>query len=183
MARGKRARIEQPRSRLQRIIEREAMETQAAPLVNDFAFSHGDYGQLGKLNDARHALINRGGTPVARWTHAKLLSDSQQAAIAHCVRLWSMINGRSLVAVLDKIPGSNHGDGYNEQYALSELASMKAYIPSKYWGVFESVCRFDEPAGYAGSRLTDCTNDQTATARVVVQFVADIIAMNERLSY
>jgi hypothetical protein len=42
--------------------------------------------------------------------------------------------------------------------------------------------RFDEPAGFAGSSLTDCKNDQVASARVVVQFVADIIAMKERLA-
>lgn len=37
-------------------------------------------------------LINRGGTPVARWKAAKLLSDSQVAAIDHCEALWSRLD-------------------------------------------------------------------------------------------
>lgn len=44
-----------------------------------------------------HTLINRGGTPVGRWKAAKLLSDSQVAAIDHCEMLWSRLGGKALV--------------------------------------------------------------------------------------
>ena len=44
-----------------------------------------------------HTLINRGGTPVARWKAAKLLSDSQVAAIDHCEALWARLGGKALV--------------------------------------------------------------------------------------
>ncbi len=129
-----------------------------------------------------HTLINRGGTPVARWKAAKLLSDSQVAAIDHCETLWARLCGKALVMDLARIPGAGQGNGWAEQEALDDLKRIKAYIPAKYWSVFENVCRFDETAGFAGSALTDCRNDQVATARVTVQFVADIIAMKERLS-
>ncbi len=129
-----------------------------------------------------HTLINRGGTPVARWRAAKLLSDSQVAAIDHCETLWARLGSKALVMDLARIPGAGQGNGWSEQEALDDLRRIKAYIPAKYWSVFENVCCFDETAGFAGSALTDCRNDQVATARVTVQFVADIIAMKERLS-
>lgn len=128
-------------------------------------------------------LINRGGTPVARWKTAKLLSDSQVAAIDHCETLWSRLGGKGLVMDLARIPGAGQGNDWAEQEALDDLKRIKGYVPAKYWSVFENVCRFDETAGFAGSALTDCRNDQVAAARVPVQFVADIIAMNERLSF
>lgn len=126
-------------------------------------------------------LVNRGGTPIARWRAANLLSYSQIAAIEHCERLWERLPGKGLVMDIGKVPGAGAGDGWAEQEALDDLRRIKGHVPARYWDVFENVCRFDEPAGFAGSALTDCRNDQVATARVTVQFVADIIAMKERL--
>lgn len=128
-----------------------------------------------------HTLINRGGTPVARWKAAKLLSDSQVAAIDHCEALWALLGGKSLIMDLARIPGAGQGNGWAEQEALDDLKRIKGYVPAKYWSVFENVCRFDETAGFAGSSLTECRNDQVSAARVTIQFVADIIAMKERL--
>ncbi|MES3152538.1 hypothetical protein [Sphingomonas faeni] len=128
-----------------------------------------------------HTLINRGGTPVARWKAAKLLSDSQAAAIDHCEALWARLGGKGLVMDLSRIPGAGQGNGWSEQEALDDLKRIKGYFPNKYWAVYENVCRFDEPAGFAGSALTECRNDQVAAARTTVQFVADVIAMKERL--
>jgi len=128
-----------------------------------------------------HTLINRGGTPVARWKAAKLLSDSQVAAIDHCETLWSRLGGKALVMDLARIPGAGQGNGWAEQEALDDLKRIKGYVPAKYWSVYENVCRFDEPAGTAGSGLANNTRSAIDAARIVVSFVADIIAMRERL--
>lgn len=125
-------------------------------------------------------LVNRGSSPVARWKTAGLLSASQIAAIDHCEALWGQLGGKSLVMNFDRI-GGGQGNGWAEQEALDDLARFKGYIPSKYWTVFENVCRFDEPAGTAGSSLSTNARSSIDTARVVVMFVADIIAMRERL--
>jgi hypothetical protein len=127
-------------------------------------------------------LANRGGTPIARWKAAKLLSETQLAAITYCENLWGQLNGKSLVMDYGKVIGGTGGNGWAEQEALDDLHRIKGYIPMKWWSIFESVCRFDEPAGFAGSRITDCANDQVSAARTTVQFVADVIAMKERLS-
>jgi hypothetical protein len=126
-------------------------------------------------------LVNRGGTPVARWKAAALLSESQIAAIDHCERLWDRLPGKGLVADLTKAPGAGAGDGWVEQEALDDLRRIKGYVPARYWSVFENVCRFDEGAGFAGSAMTSVRSDQVTAARLTVMFVADIIAMNERL--
>lgn len=150
-----------------------------APLVNDYAAQHGQYDRNLRV------VINRGGTPVARWQTAGLLSVSQNAAIAHCIALWDAIGtSGGLVANLDRTVFGSPGEGsMREIEARDNLHRIKGYVPDKYYDVFENVCRFDEPAGYAGSRLTECQNDAVATARTVVQFVADVISMKERLSY
>lgn len=171
------------RGPLQRIYDREVAANDAGPEVNDFAKAHGDYRARGKYNGARNMLVNRGGTPVARWITAGLLSDSQQAAIKHCERLWSELNGKRITANWDATGGGGAGDGWAEQEALDSLKRIKAYVPPKYWSIFEGVCRFDEPAGVAGSQLTANSSDQSCAARTTVQFVADIIVMKERLSY
>ncbi len=128
-----------------------------------------------------HTLINRGGTPVARWKAAKLLSDSHVAAIDHCETLWSRLGGKALVMDLARIPGAGQGNGWAEQEALDDLKRIKGYVPPKYWNLFENVCRFDMAAGFAGSDLTACRIDQVSAARKTVQFGADIIAMKEQL--
>jgi hypothetical protein len=82
------------------------------------------------------------------------------------VAIVSRMGGKALVMDLTRIPGAGQGNGWAEQEALDDLKRIKSYIPAKYWAVFENVCRFDETAGFAGSALTDCRNDQVATARV-----------------
>ena len=70
-------------------------------------------------------LINRGGTPVARWKAANLLSDSQVAAIDHCETLWARLGGKGLVMDLARIPGAGQGNGWAEQEALDDLKPIK----------------------------------------------------------
>ena len=127
-------------------------------------------------------LVNRGGTPVARWKAANLLSATQVAAIDHCEALWARLGGKSLVMDFDRIPGGGQGNGWSEQEALDDLKRIKGYVPAKYWDTFENVVRFDEAAGVAGSSLTAVRSDQVTAARIVVQFVADVITMKERLT-
>lgn len=177
---GKRTKLKiDTRGPLQKLADAEAANDARPPTVNAFAEQHGDYQRNLRV------VINRGGTPIARWQAAGLLSDSQNAAIAHCIRLWEAIGiSGGLVANLDRTVFGCPGDGnLAEIEARTDLQRIKGYVPGKYFAIYENVVRFDEPAGVAGSKLTDSKNDQTAAARVVVQFVADIIAMKERLCY
>ena len=187
MARGRNAKKKtvDRRGPLQRMHDQAKAAGEAMPVVNDFARQHGEYEKQGEYGDARHVMVNRGGTPIARWITAGLLTETQCAGIQHCWRLWGMLTGKALVQDLDKIIGAGEGDGWAEQEALDDLKRIKGYFGdnSKWWTVFENVCRFNEPAGFAGSSLTAVRNDQVAAARTTVQFVADIIAMNERLTY
>ncbi|PTQ59759.1 hypothetical protein C8J26_2611 [Sphingomonas aurantiaca] len=176
----------EPKSPAQRVAEAVAAKAEAigAPAVQVARGMHAivdvplrDGGRV----VTTQTLINRGGTPVARWKAAKLLSDSQVDAIDYCETLWSRLGGKGLVMDLARIPGTGQGNGWAEQEALDDLKRIKGYVPVKYWSLFENVCRFDMAAGFAGSDLTECRNDQVSAARTTVQFVADIIAMKERL--
>jgi hypothetical protein len=177
------------RGPLQRIHDREAAQHGSPAEPNAFARQHGAYERVhgidgtGMVNMRPH--INRGGTPIARWRAAHLLTDSQNAAIDHCVRHWEVMGlSGSLVANLDRtVFGQVQTDGLREHEALTDMHRIQGYFPVKYWSIFESVCRFDEPAGFVGSRLTEVRDEQAATCRTVVQFVADVIAWKERLSY
>ena len=145
--------------------------------VNPFAQQHGDY-----VREGNKASINRGGTPVARWTRDGLLEETQLAAIQLCLKLWERAGRHTkLVQDLLAVKGQQASPGLAQQEAMDRLSRIQAYIPWKYWQVFENVCRFDEPAGVAGSRLAGSRRSSIDAARICVCFVADIIAMKERL--
>lgn len=144
--------------------------------VNDFAAQHGDYER-----DGLRGQRNRGGTPIARWRTADLLDDRQWTAIEYCIRLWERAaRDTGLVMDLTKIIGLPPSSGWSQQEALDELASFKNQIPAIYWEVFENVCRWDEPAGVAGSRLATNKRSAIDRAQLCVRFVADLIATWKR---
>jgi hypothetical protein len=167
------------RTPMQRMADRDAANDAAPPVPSDFTQQHGDY--------TRHlrTYVNHGGTPLARWRKAGMLSDSQNVAIDHCIKQWSLIGGSSgLVANLDRTVFGSPGEGnHREIDARENLHRMKGLVPAKHWDCFENVVRFDEPAGQAGSRLTENTANREVIARACVQFVADVIFMKERMSY
>lgn len=170
---------------LQRMLDRAANESEQQPLVNGHAQSHGDYEPAAKTGVMRLALINRGGTPLARWKKAGLLSETQEAAILHCTRLWQLTDTSSrLVANLDRTIFGAPGNGnMAEIEARNDLHRIKSGFPLPYWSIFENVCRFDEPAGVAGSKLAEDDVTRRTMARAIVCMVADMIYLRERLSY
>jgi hypothetical protein len=193
MARGKRNKAVVVVSALQRMVNRDRVAREAdvhelGPVVNDCAAKHGDYVPAAKTGEMRHALVNRGGSPVDRWTRDGALTDHQLAAIAHIRRLWQLTeSGTRLVANLDRTVFGCPGDGnMAEKEARHDLHRIINYFPfpmDRYWDVFENVVRFDEPAGVAGSRLA--TNRRSAIDRAYscVCYVADTIFSRERMTY
>lgn len=155
------------------------------PVISRFAAANGDYVPAAQTGPMRKALLNRGGTAIDRWQRDGLLSDTQLVAIAHCRRLWRFIDcGPRLVANLDRTVFGCPGNGNpREIEARDDLHRMKNGFPLAYWDVFENVCRHDEPAGTAGSRLAGDNRTAASAARLVVGMVADMIYMRERLSY
>ena len=170
---------------VQRLIDRQKVEETSAPAVNMFAARHGDYEPAARTGEMRRAVINRGGTAIDRWRRDGLLSDSQQAAILHCQRLWRLIgsSGR-LVTNFDRTVFGGAGEGnLAEIEARDSIHRIRSGFPLAYWDVFENVCRFDEPAGAAGSRLANDSRSAAGAARLVVGLIAETIFMRERLSY
>ncbi len=168
-----------PKGPLQTMLDKEQLEEATRPLVNPFTMAHGDYER--NLRFVR----NRGGTALERWERDGYLSVSQQAAILHMQRLWTLIDqGSRLVVNLDRTVFGCNGDGnHKEIEARHDVHRIKGVFPYEYWDIFERVCRWDEPAGTAGSRLANFTRTASESARLVVCMVADMIAMNERLSF
>lgn len=175
------------RSRVAR--HEQAQRDRSEPLVPAEAMAHGDYADAFVRSDddtIARVKLNRGGTPVMRWARDKRLSDTQMLAISHCLRLWALagINPRVTGQYGERIPGGDHESerrvsSYVE--ALADLRRIKDYIPCQWFGIFENVCRFDEPAGIAGSRLGFGNRSAQDRAHTVVCMVADVIAMREGL--
>lgn len=164
---------------------RAANEAANEPLVPIHAQAHGDYAPAAQTGELRKALVNRGGTPLARWLHAKLLSDSQHAAILHCLTLWRHCGQtQRTTANLDRTVYGSPGDGHpREVEARIDLHRIRNYFHPNHWAVFENCIRFDEPAGVAGSRLQRGSGRAEQAALNCVCMVADVIAWKERLSY
>lgn len=155
--------------------------------------------QHGKIEYVNGVDHNHGASPLTRWKSANELSDSQLAAIGWCQRIWALIGLEPrTTAIYDERTAIATGDGESGGMILRRMRARDdlkrvaggldpegnfetGYIPKPYWDVFENCIRFDEPAGAAGSRLG--RSAPSVRALTTVRFVADIIAMKERLQY
>lgn len=155
--------------------------------------ANGDYGSTSLPdptggNRVAQVKINRGGTPLTRWKAAGSLSDTQQAAIDICLRLWAItgLEQRTTANYGERIPGGGNEECRAAVYldAKDDLAKIEGYFErlEPYWNVFVNCIRFDEPAGVAGSRLGFSTRSAETRAHQIVCFVADIIASKEGLA-
>lgn len=137
----------------------------------------------GKRMSMVKVLINRGGTAIDRWiAHDKvgLFEEPQQRAIRYCQNLWIRAAGN--LGAID--PGADRIDaplGWSQQEAFAELAWLERRIPRTYWDVFENVCRWDEEAGVAGSKLASNSRSAIDAAKTTVAFSASLVAMWRRL--
>jgi hypothetical protein len=123
--------------------------------------------------------------PVERWEAAGRMSDNQMIAIGLVRRLWRL-TGLSQIVTANygtRIPGAGNVEARaaTEIDARHDLHRIQDYIPLTYWNVFENVVRHGEPAGVAGSRLGFGDRTSSERAHTIVCFVADVIAMKERL--
>lgn len=124
--------------------------------------------------------------PVQRWMASGKLTECQQYAIAHVRRLWDIAGlwQRVTAAYGDVASGAGNAEcrAAIEIDARNDLHRITDYIPATYWAVFENVCRWGHPAGTAGELLSEGSNRAAdVRAHLCVCFVADIIAMKERL--
>lgn len=173
------------RGPLQRIMEREATDAEQSVLdiITPEQRAKGGYDGDGRR------IVNRGGNTITRWKAAGKLSPSQITAIEHCQRLWRITGTEQRVTSLYGEAfggtGGTESDEAIRRYldAKKDLARVEGYFTGldNWWNVFVNVCRFDEPAGVAGSRLGSGSDMATNTALIAVCIIADTIAKNEHL--
>lgn len=142
-------------------------------------------GELGgKRNSIVTVLVNRGGTALERWVandRSNLFGEGQQRAIRYTQSLWARADGtlRAVDHSRDVIDCMT--EGMSQQEALDELRVLKGQVPRPYWDCYERVCRFDEEAGTAGSRLATNSRSAIDAAKTTVAFTASLIAQWRRL--
>lgn len=138
----------------------------------------------GKKNSIVSVIVNRGGTAVERWIandKAGLFEEGQQRAIRYTQSLWARADGNLRAVDLARDVVDEQVEGMSQQEALNELDWMKRRLPRPYWDCYENVCRFDEEAGKAGSRLASNSRSAVDAAKTTVAFTSSLIAMWKRL--
>lgn len=177
MKRGKK-RID-TRGPLQKLIDREAVANDQSVLsvITPEMRNKGTY-------EGERRIVNNH-DPVQRWITSGKLTESQQHAIGYVRRLWEIAGlERSVTANYGHVAS---GGGCAERRAAIEIDAredlhrIQDYVPAQYWSVWELVCRFGEPAGVAGSTMGAGGKSAQARSHTIVCFVADIVAMKERL--
>lgn len=142
-------------------------------------------GELGgKSMSIASVLINRGGTAVERWIANDkngMFEEGQQRAIRYTQSLWARADGQLRAVDLTRDIVDEHIDGMSQHEALNELTLLKGQVPRPYWDCYERVCRFDEEAGVAGSRLANNSRSAIDAAKTTVAFTASLIAQWRRL--
>ena len=137
-------------------------------------------GELGgKRMGAYKVVINRGGTAIDRWIandKAGLFGEQQQRAIRYCQNLWMRAEGgiSAVDLTADRVDAPL---GWSQQEALVTLREIEGRVPSTYWSVYENVCRWDEEAGVAGSRIATNSRSAVDAAKTAVAFTASLVAM------
>lgn len=101
--------------------------------------------------------------------------------IRNCQFYWSRLGGPRVTAQYGERMPRGVSDGIGQTEALDELHHMAKGVPAPLWEIFENVCRWGEPAGYAGSVWAKNTAQQVQSAKVTVGAVASFIAA--RLGY
>ena len=137
-------------------------------------------GELGEKGKIVNVLVNRGGTAIDRWIgndRAGLFGEPQQRAIQYTQRLWIRAEARLRAVDPARDVVDEDLDGMSQQEALDELTRLQDRLPLPYWQVYENVCRFDEEAGTAGSRLASNSRSAVDAAKTTVAFTASLIAM------
>jgi len=126
--------------------------------------------------------------PVERWREASRLDARQLATIDHMRRLWRLagISQRVTANYGERIPGSGNSElaCVNEIEARQDLKRIEALFPyplSRWFNVFEDVCRHGTSAGLAGEALGLGQRSADVRAHLTVCFVADVIADRERI--
>ena len=120
--------------------------------ANDELASKGD---VESVNGVDH---NRQASPLVYWRAHKQLTSTQEAGIAYCIRLWSILTSEPRVTAGygERVGGYDGGETGRQLIARADakddLHRVQGYIPAPYWQVFENAIRFDEPAGMIGSR-------------------------------
>lgn len=142
-------------------------------------------GELGgKRMSIVNVLVNRGGTAVERWIandKTGLFEEGQQRAIRYTQGLWLRADGQLRAVDTTREAVDDQIDGMSQQEALDELGRLKSRVPRPFWECYENVCRFDEEAGTAGSRLASNSRSAIDAARTTVAFTASLIAQWRRL--
>jgi hypothetical protein len=141
-------------------------------------------GELGERMKVVNVLVNRGGTAVERWIArdtAGIFEEPQQRAIRYTQALWARADCQLRAIDHTRDIVDNQVEGMSQQEALDELKWLKDRTPRPYWDVYENVCRFDEEAGIAGSRLASNSRSAVDAAKTTVAFTASLIAMWRRL--
>jgi hypothetical protein len=127
-------------------------------------------------------------SPLTMWKAQGMLTETQQAAIGYCLRLWEFLPPMPATTAQygERIPSNDSGQESEAAVnawldAIDDLRRVESYIPRSYWQVFENCIRFDMPAGVAGGDLGFTGRSGRAKAHVIVCFVSDIIADKENL--
>lgn len=193
-ARRQRAQADREKAKAQRI------PGATEPLVNVFAAAHGDYhhesmpitaGELGMTKPGNvRVLRNRGGSAVERWMNSGSLTLGQAEAITLYARSWRLFIGEQrivanwgLTATIRGMSASEWVDCHTEAEAMIRHIDAVVFkaIPTLYVECWKNVVLFDEAAGLVGARLGFKHKGAEASAKMMVLFIADMIATYLRL--
>lgn len=127
---------------------------------------------------ARATVHRNNSNALERWIKEGGIGFEKGAVdvIRACQFYWSRLKGPKLCASYGERLPRGVSDGVGEMEALDELRHLSRNIPVPYWRTFEMVCRFNEPAGYAGSSFASNSPQQIQSTKVIVGMVASFIA-------
>jgi hypothetical protein len=166
--------------------ERQNERDKKQPIVTAETYSHGKYVSEGAT------IINKNATPFTKWRALNSFTETQEAGIYYCLRLWEAMPpaARTTGSYGERIGGGGNtfeADEHVNRYldAKDAIIRIESYFKGElkgYWQVFENAIRFDIPSGVAGNHLDYVGRSGNAKCLAAVQYVATTVAEYEGLA-
>lgn len=123
--------------------------------------------------------------PILRWERDRKLTDMQASTIRRMQSLWQAVYGtQKLIGTYDEPVAASTGETSDQRLAAlrDDLRRIEGYFDGvrQWYMTFERVCRFSMTGPEACSTNDIAERQARDRALVVVQFIADYIAMRER---
>lgn len=162
--------------------ERQEIAPETPSAANDYETETIVVTNIIGVQETQEVTVNRRATVIDGWLHddEKFFARRHIRVIEHARDLWRAASMHAATPIDVGVFGTRgleiaHDDELAAR-ALNLLRRARSLVPRWQWNIFENVVRWNEPYGFAGSRLFGDKPKKTEWTKLVVRDAAETIS-------